>query len=93
MIWIFEILISLIFGYLIVSNLARNRINPLIRFFSGIPIGFFTFSWINFILSFQKTLSEKIGIISILILIFLNIFLFKYYLKLKLTQFFKMNLL
>jgi len=73
MLWVFEVLVSLYFGYLLVSFMAKDRIDIFHRFFAGIPIGFFSFAWISYIVSYYTKLNEICGIISVLITILLVI--------------------
>jgi hypothetical protein len=42
MIWAFEIFAALWFGLELVTFLARNYLDLLQRFFTGVPLGFFT---------------------------------------------------
>ena len=75
MIWAYEILLSLWFGYLVVTFLVRNEINAFHRFFAGIPIGLFTFAWISFIVSAFIPLNEYCALLVFIILTTLSLIL------------------
>ena len=62
MFWAFEVLCSLFFGYELVTFLIPTAINPIMRFFAGVPIGFLCFAWICFIISYKRILTFEIGL-------------------------------
>lgn len=64
MLWSFQVTTSLWFGYELVTKLAHNNFDILQRFFAGVPIGFFTLAWMNFVLSSRRTLNQYISYIT-----------------------------
>lgn len=56
MIWAFQILLCLWFGYSLVTLLVQNMMNPIHRFFAGVPLGLFTFAWLVYIVSWKVKL-------------------------------------
>jgi len=92
MIWALQLLISLWFGYALVSYLVKNRFNHLIRIAAGIPIGFFFFSWLVFIFSFKRVLTEKISYIPMFLTIVLSTYLTKKVREMHLSPYVKLGL-
>jgi hypothetical protein len=77
MIWALEVFASLWFGLELVTLLARNHLDVLQRFFSGIPLGFFTLGWILFISSAHSRLSIRHTVLP-LCLFAVSIFVLRY---------------
>ena len=58
MLWAFEVLSSLAFGYSLVTMLIGDVLDPVQRVLAGSPLGFFSFAWICFIFSYKKRLTK-----------------------------------
>ena len=59
MLWIFEILVSLWFGFETITFFGRKNFDIIQRFFAGIPIGLLTFSWITLIITSHSPLNAN----------------------------------
>ena len=81
--WSFQLCICLWFGYELVSTLGRNHFDVLQRFFAGVPIGFYTYSWMIFGLSSKIQLTTKISYIPFFLLLIISIALHKSNIKQK----------
>ena len=75
MIWAFELLVGFWFGYSLVTYLARNTLNIFHRFFAGVPIGIFSFTWVVFITSRWTGLNIMAALPAFIILISASLFL------------------
>ena len=91
MIWAYEVLISLWFGYSVVTYLAQNYLNTFHRFFAGIPIGLFSFAWITFITSAFMPLNRKCALIPFLLLTTISLILTRLNKKLKIKYIVKFH--
>ena len=68
MIWAFELLSSIFFGYEVLTFFVQCRFNFLHRLFAGIPIGFFSFAWIVFVISSKFQITTKLSVFPIALL-------------------------
>ncbi|OHS93029.1 hypothetical protein TRFO_40655 [Tritrichomonas foetus] len=91
MIWVFEVVVSLWFGYELVSYLARNHFDILQRFFAGIPVGIFTYSWITFAITAHSQLDFSKFFIPFVSLFFSSIGLHYLNIKNKLSSTIKLE--
>ena len=74
MLWAFEVLSSIYFGYSFVTYLIGNGLDPIQRIFAGSPIGFYFFAWLCFIFSYKRKLDFYVAIPSLLIQTILTIY-------------------
>lgn len=89
MLWAFEILLSMVFGYRLITVLIENGMNPVQRFFAGIPLGFFTFAWITWFVTYKSPLRFVSAIPAIIIMIGSSILFKRIYAKKKISPYIK----
>lgn len=75
MIWVYEILLNIWFGYSVITYLVGSSLNPLHRVFAGAPIGIFTFTWLVFISTSRVKLNFFSTIPAIIIQIIVSSYL------------------
>lgn len=93
MIWIIEVLLSLWFGYEIVTLLIKDKLDAAHRLFAGVPLGYSTFSWIILFFSTKQRINWHHCFPAILILSISSIIMHKFNQKIKISLKFRINFL